>query len=113
MTTGLGPEQPQVINAYWGAANYLSVGRIYLLDNPLLQQPLAAEHVKPRRIHRLIYWRIHHKNLHVRDYQEEGTTTAPFDTVVRNDLDRLPLVVEVVDRVPRLGYLAAYVKQTM
>ncbi len=33
---------------YWRAANYLSVGQIYLLDNPLLQQPLAAEHVKPR-----------------------------------------------------------------
>jgi xylulose-5-phosphate/fructose-6-phosphate phosphoketolase len=37
-----------LIDAYWRAANYLSVGQIYLLDNPLLKQPLEAEHVKPR-----------------------------------------------------------------
>lgn len=36
------------INAYWRAANYLSVGQIYLLDNPLLREPLTLEHVKPR-----------------------------------------------------------------
>ncbi|MEO0842419.1 MAG: phosphoketolase family protein, partial [Cyanobacteria bacterium J06643_5] len=36
------------INAYWSAANYLSVGQIYLLDNPLLKEPLKLEHVKPR-----------------------------------------------------------------
>lgn len=36
------------IHAYWRAANYLSVGQIYLLDNPLLKQPLKSEHVKPR-----------------------------------------------------------------
>ncbi len=38
----------QLLDAYWRAANYLSVGQIYLLDNPLLRQPLALEHVKPR-----------------------------------------------------------------
>ncbi|MGI8666606.1 MAG: phosphoketolase family protein, partial [Jatrophihabitans sp.] len=38
----------ELIDAYWRAANYLSVGQIYLLDNPLLRQPLLAEHVKPR-----------------------------------------------------------------
>jgi xylulose-5-phosphate/fructose-6-phosphate phosphoketolase len=38
----------QLIDAYWRAANYLSVGQIYLLDNPLLRQPLSPEHVKPR-----------------------------------------------------------------
>src|SRR3954463_13151034 len=37
-----------LVDAYWRAANYLSVGQIYLLDNPLLPQPLRAEHVKPR-----------------------------------------------------------------
>jgi len=37
-----------LIDAYWRAANYLSVGQIYLLDNPLLREPLLAEHVKPR-----------------------------------------------------------------
>ena len=38
----------ELLDAYWRAANYLSVGQIYLLDNPLLTQPLTAEHVKPR-----------------------------------------------------------------
>ena len=42
------PELLARIDAYWRAANYLSVGQIYLLDNPLLRQPLQAHHVKPR-----------------------------------------------------------------
>jgi len=44
----LSSEEVQAIDAYWRAANYLSVGQIYLYDNPLLVEPLAAEHVKPR-----------------------------------------------------------------
>ena len=42
----LDPEQLRKINAYWRAANYLSVGQIYLCDNPLLREPLKLEHVK-------------------------------------------------------------------
>ncbi len=41
-------EALQTVDAYWRAANYLSVGQIYLLDNPLLREPLSIEHVKPR-----------------------------------------------------------------
>src|SRR5205809_3379701 len=44
----LSPEQLNLINDWWRAANYLSVGQIYLLDNPLLREPLKIEHVKPR-----------------------------------------------------------------
>src|SRR3954471_3957480 len=44
----LSPEELSLIDAYWRAANYLSVGQIYLLDNPLLRRPLGAEHIKPR-----------------------------------------------------------------
>src|SRR5438094_10004709 len=44
----LNTEQLRRIDAYWRAANYLSVGQIYLLDNPLLREPLRKEHVKPR-----------------------------------------------------------------
>src|SRR6201993_2949430 len=44
----LAADDVQLIDAYWRAANYLSVGQIYLLDNPLLREPLRAEHVKPR-----------------------------------------------------------------
>ena len=38
----------QQMNAYWRAANYLSIGQIYLMDNPLLREPLRREHIKPR-----------------------------------------------------------------
>ena len=41
-------EELELIDRYWRAANYLAVGQIYLLENPLLRQPLALEHVKPR-----------------------------------------------------------------
>src|SRR4051812_26782071 len=47
-TEPLGAVDAERLDAYWRAANYLSVGQIYLLDNPLLREPLAAEHVKPR-----------------------------------------------------------------
>ena len=41
-------DELRALDAYWRAANYLSVGQIYLLANPLLREPLKAEHVKPR-----------------------------------------------------------------
>jgi xylulose-5-phosphate/fructose-6-phosphate phosphoketolase len=44
----LSETEARLIDAYWRAANYLSVGQIYLLDNPLLREPLKPEHVKPR-----------------------------------------------------------------
>src|SRR3954463_15631436 len=44
----IAPEMLARIDAYWRAANYLSVGQIYLLDNPLLREPLRPEHIKPR-----------------------------------------------------------------
>jgi xylulose-5-phosphate/fructose-6-phosphate phosphoketolase len=46
--TPLEPDELRLLDAYWRAANYLSVGQIYLLDNPLLREPLQPEHVKPR-----------------------------------------------------------------
>src|SRR5436305_8837041 len=48
MAEPLSPDQLRLINAWWRAANYLSVGQIYLLDNPLLREPLRPEHIKPR-----------------------------------------------------------------
>jgi len=48
MKEPLSPELLEKMHAYWRAANYLSVGQIYLYDNPLLQKPLTIEHVKPR-----------------------------------------------------------------
>ncbi|MDJ0775882.1 MAG: phosphoketolase family protein [Mastigocoleus sp. MO_167.B18] len=74
---------------------------------------IFAFHGYPWLIHRLTYRRTNHKNLHVRGYKEEGTTTTPFDMVVMNDLDRFHLVIDVIDRVPKLGATAAYVKQML
>ena len=48
MNGPLSPEELRAMNAYWRAANYLSVGQIYLYDNPLLREPLKLEHIKPR-----------------------------------------------------------------
>src|SRR6187200_1692395 len=48
MATALSDKERALMDAYWRAANYLSVGQIYLYDNPLLKEPLTKEHVKPR-----------------------------------------------------------------
>jgi len=80
---------------------------IFTTDKPII----FAYHGYPWLIHRLTYRRTNHRNLHVRGYKEEGTTTTPFDMVVLNDLDRFHLVNDVIDRVPKLGYVAAYTKQ--
>jgi xylulose-5-phosphate/fructose-6-phosphate phosphoketolase len=82
---------------------------LFTTDKPVI----FAHHGYPWLIHRLTYRRTNHDNIHVRGYKEEGTTTTPFDMVVRNDLDRFHLVSDVIDRVPKLGYLAAYAKQEM
>ncbi len=74
---------------------------------------IFAYHGYPWLIHRLTYRRRCHLKMHVRGYKEEGSTTTPFDMVVRNDLDRFHLVVDVLDRVPGLGSGTAYIKQSM
>jgi xylulose-5-phosphate/fructose-6-phosphate phosphoketolase len=82
---------------------------LFTTDKPII----FAFHGYPWLIHRLTYRRTNHKNLHVRGYKEEGTTTTPFDMVVLNDMDRFHLVGDVIDRVPKLGARAAYVKQAV
>ncbi len=82
---------------------------LFTTDRPII----FAFHGYPWLVHRLTYRRTNHKNLHVRGYKEEGTTTTPFDMVVRNDLDRFHLVQDVIDRVPKLGPRAAHLRQRM
>jgi xylulose-5-phosphate/fructose-6-phosphate phosphoketolase len=74
---------------------------------------IFAYHGYPWLIHRLLYRRTNHPNIHVRGYKEEGTTTTPFDMVMLNDLDRFHIVMDVIDRVPSLGSKAAHVRQEM
>ena len=82
---------------------------LFTTDRPIV----FAYHGYPWLIHRLTYRRGNHRNLHVRGYKEEGTTTTPFDMVMLNDLDRFHLVMDVVDRVPDLAASAAHLRQEM
>ncbi|MBO1758389.1 phosphoketolase family protein [Dermacoccus sp. NHGro5] len=82
---------------------------IFTPDKPIV----FAYHGYPWLIHRLTYGRSGHSNLHVRGFIEEGTTTTPFDMVMRNDLDRFHLVIDVLDRVPGLGARCAGLRQEM
>ncbi|GAA2280244.1 hypothetical protein GCM10010145_59900 [Streptomyces ruber] len=197
-------EEVRTLDAHWRPANYLAAGRIHLLANPLLTEPLSPEHIKPRlpghwgtspglnlvytHLDRVIKARgldalcvwgpghggpspaagtggtggprgrhdeaaaargtparderlrvrrpVHHRqagdlrlprlsvadppprlpphrppDLHVRGCKEMGTTTTPFAMVVRNDLDRYRLVMDVIDRVPGLAVRAAAVRR--
>jgi xylulose-5-phosphate/fructose-6-phosphate phosphoketolase len=82
---------------------------LFTTDKPVI----FAYHGYPWLIHRLAYKRRNHDNMHVRGYKEEGSTTTPFDMVVRNDLDRFHLVADVIDRVPKLGAAAVYARQAI
>tara|TARA_R110001592_G_scaffold363145_1_gene680684 strand:+ start:1099 stop:1401 length:303 start_codon:yes stop_codon:yes gene_type:complete len=77
---------------------YKDFDSLFTINKPII----FVFHGYPWLIHRLTYRRTNHKNLHVRGYKEEGTTTTPFDMVVLNDLDRFHLVQDVIDRVPDL-----------
>jgi len=82
---------------------------LFTPDKPVI----FAYHGYPWLIHRLTYRRNNHRNLHVRGYKEEGTTTTPFDMVMLNDMDRFHLVRDVIDRVPGLGTRASALRQQM
>ena len=71
---------------------------LFTTDVPVI----FAFHGYPWLVHRLTYRRTNHRNIHVRGYKEEGTTSTPFDMVMMNDLDRFHLVIDVIDHVPSL-----------
>ncbi len=71
---------------------------IFTKDRPVI----FAYHGYPYLIHRLTYKRTNHRNIHVRGFIEEGTTTTPFDMTVLNELDRFHLAIEAIERVPGL-----------
>lgn len=80
---------------------------LFTADKPII----FAFHGYPWLIHRLTYRRTNQKNLHVRGYKEEGTTTTPFDMAVLNEIDRFNLADDVIDRLSRLQNKAAHVKE--
>ena len=71
---------------------------MFTTDKPII----FAYHGYPWLIHRLSYRRRNHDNMHVRGYKEEGTTTTPFDMVVRNNMDRFQLAIDTIRRIPGL-----------
>jgi len=82
---------------------------LFTTDRPVV----FAYHGYPWLIHRLTYRRRNHDNFHVHGFQEEGTTTTPFDMTVLNKLDRFHLAAEAIDRVTGFGAPAAYAKQAI
>ncbi|TAL18584.1 phosphoketolase family protein [bacterium] len=82
---------------------------LFTKDKPVI----FAYHGYPWLIHRLTYRRTNHPNIHVRGYKEEGSTTTPFDMAVCNDLDRFHLVMDVIDRVPKLGSKGVYAAKSL
>jgi xylulose-5-phosphate/fructose-6-phosphate phosphoketolase len=80
---------------------------LFTRDKPVI----FAYHGYPYLIHRLTYKRSNHDQMHVHGFEEEGTTTTPFDMVVLNRLDRFHLAIDVIDRVPGLSTTAAHIRQ--
>jgi xylulose-5-phosphate/fructose-6-phosphate phosphoketolase len=70
-------------------------------------------HGYPWLIHRLTYRRTNHANFHVRGYKEKGNINTPLELAMNNQIDRFNLVIDVIDRVSRLGSRAAHVKERM
>ena len=82
---------------------------LFTTDRPVI----FAFHGYPQLIHRLTYRRANHANFHVHGFQEEGTTTTPFDMTVLNELDRIHLAMDAINRVPGLDQAAARALQLL
>ncbi|SDD30470.1 xylulose-5-phosphate/fructose-6-phosphate phosphoketolase [Geodermatophilus telluris] len=82
---------------------------LFTRDRPVV----FAYHGYPWLIHRLTYRRTNHRNIHVRGYVEEGTTTTPFDICVMNRIDRFNLAIAAIDLVPRLGATSAHAREAL
>ena len=82
---------------------------MFTTDKPVI----FSYHGYPWTIHRLTYRRTNHDNFHVRGYNEEGTTTTPFDMTVLNGLDRFSLILNVIDRVASSDPASAELKDLM
>jgi xylulose-5-phosphate/fructose-6-phosphate phosphoketolase len=80
---------------------------LFTKDKPVI----FAYHGYPYLIHRLTYKRTNHENFHVHGFQEEGTTTTPFDMAVMNGIDRFHLAMAALTRLPKLGLAGEQVIQ--
>jgi xylulose-5-phosphate/fructose-6-phosphate phosphoketolase len=82
---------------------------LFTTDKPII----FNFHGYPWLIHKLAYRRKNHPNMHVRGYKEKGNINTPLELAINNQVDRFNLVIDVIDRVPKLGSAAAYVRERM
>ena len=82
---------------------------LFTADKPVV----FAFHGYQRAIHEIVHGHPDVDRIHVRGFNEQGTTTTPFQMVVMNELDRFHLAEDVIDRLPQLGARAAYFKQAI
>jgi xylulose-5-phosphate/fructose-6-phosphate phosphoketolase len=82
---------------------------LFTLDKPII----FNYHGYPWLIHKLAYRFRNHDNLHVRGYVEKGNINTPLELAILNHTDRFDLVIDVIDRVPKLQTKAAHLKERM
>lgn len=82
---------------------------LFTTDKPII----FNFHGYPWLIHKLTYRRTNQERIHVRGYKEEGNINTPLELAIRNQIDRFNLVIDVIDRVPKLGSAAAHIKERM
>jgi len=82
---------------------------LFTTDKPII----FNYHGYPWLIHKLAYRFTNHENLHVRGYKERGNINTPLELAILNNTDRFTLVIDVIDRVPKLGSRAAHLKERM
>jgi xylulose-5-phosphate/fructose-6-phosphate phosphoketolase len=82
---------------------------LFTTDKPII----FNFHGYPWLIHKLVYRRANQERIHVRGYKEEGNINTPLELAINNQIDRFNLVIDVIDRVPKLGSAAAHVKERM
>ena len=90
------------------------------LSNPDFDSLFTADkpvifnfHGYPWLIHKLVYRRSNQERIHVRGYKEQGNINTPLELAISNEVDRFNLVIDVIDRVPKLGSAAGHVKERM
>ncbi len=82
---------------------------LFTIDKPVI----FNFHGYPWLIHKLTYARSHQDRIHVRGYKEKGNINTPLELAIRNQIDRFNLVIDVINRVPKLGAAAAHLKEQM
>jgi xylulose-5-phosphate/fructose-6-phosphate phosphoketolase len=82
---------------------------LFTVDKPVI----FNFHGYPWLIHKFLYRRTNHANIHVRGYKEKGNINTPLELAIRNQVDRFNLAIDVIDRVPKLRDLGAHLKDRL